>query len=67
MIGKELTVADLSAYYEILMLELVGWRWKKWAKMDAWMNKMSSIGGVREANKGYLKMVPKMKQIGPSL
>jgi len=49
------------------MLELLNFNFGKWQKINKWMNKMSSIAGVKLANKNYEKMVPKMKQISPSL
>ena len=43
------------------MLELLNFKFEKWSKMAKWMNKMSEIEAIKEANKRYAKMVPKMK------
>lgn len=40
MIGTSLTVADISAYYEIQSLVVVDYDYSKWPKITAWMSRV---------------------------
>lgn len=57
--GSKPTLADLSAYYEIQFLVLVGETFEKWPKVKAWLDRMGQIKEVREANKVFLKVASK--------
>lgn len=40
MIGKNLTVADLAAYFEIQSLIVVDYNFSRWKKIVGWMSKL---------------------------
>lgn len=41
MVGPKLSIADLSAYFEIQSLILVDFPFEKWPKISQWMQIMS--------------------------
>jgi glutathione S-transferase len=47
MIGKSLTVADLSAYFEISTLELIDFPLARWESLSKWMKAMQEIKAVQ--------------------
>ena len=57
--GNTLTIADLSAYYEVQFLMLIGEKYEKWPNMRRWMERMGKIDEVVLANKVFLKILNK--------
>ena len=57
--GNTPTIADLSAYYEIQFLMLIGEKYEKWPRMRKWMGRMGEIDGVVAANGVFLKIINK--------
>ena len=57
--GNWPTIADLSAYYEVQFLMLIGEKYEKWPNMRRWMERMGKIDEVVLANKVFLKILNK--------
>ena len=57
--GDKPTIADITAYYEIQFLMLVGEDFSKWEKIDQWLMRMGEINEVRKANKAFIKIMSK--------
>ena len=57
--GNTPTIADLSAYYEIQFLMLIGEKYEKWPRIRKWMEKMGEIDEVVAANGVFLKIINK--------
>lgn len=51
------TLADLSAYCEIIGMRLVNYDFSKYPKLDSWLKRMEQIEGLKEAHVKYNKVV----------
>jgi len=40
VVGEEMTIADLSAYYEINFLTLINFDFEKYGKIHEWLQRM---------------------------
>lgn len=56
-----MSIADLSAYYEITFLSLVNYNFEKWQKIHRWIKDMEEIPEVNNVNGTFLKMVDLVK------
>lgn len=61
MIGKGMTVADISAYYEIKSLIVVDFDFSPWKNIVRWMHELETIPEVNEANHNFMRLLPKIK------
>lgn len=57
IVGDEMSIADLSAYYEITFLSLVNYKFEKWGKINRWIKTMEETAEINDVNKVFLKMV----------
>lgn len=57
IVGDEMSIADLSAYYEITFLSLVNYDFAKWDKIHRWIKTMEETPEVNNVNGPFLKMV----------
>jgi len=61
IVGDEMSIADLSAYYEITFLSLVNYNFEKWDKLHKWIKSMEETAEVNDANQVFLKMAESIK------
>jgi len=64
----DMSIADLSAYFELLQLLLIDFDFSPYPRICTWMKKMMNVKEVEEANKEFMAMLPKIlkkKEIKP--
>lgn len=56
-----MSIADLSAYYEITFLSLVNYNFGKWNKIHSWISRMEETPEIVNANQVFLNMAESIK------
>jgi len=57
---KEISIADLSAYNELLQLLIIDFDFSPYKNICTWMKNMSNIKEVNEVNKEFISMLSKI-------
>lgn len=57
--GDKLTLADLSAYFEITFLYFAKFNFDKWPKIQAWILRVGQVPEIQQANKIFIKLISK--------
>ncbi len=56
-----MSIADLSAYYEITFLSLLNYKFGKWNKIQSWIDRMEETAEIVNVNQVFLKMAESIK------
>ncbi|CAD8119561.1 unnamed protein product [Paramecium sonneborni] len=59
--GKEISLADISAYCEIMQLHMVNWDFSKYPNILNWMQRVTQIKEVNEGHEVLQKIVQKIR------
>ena len=61
--GDKPCIGDLSAFYDVTMLEVLEWDYSPYPLIAKWVTEMRKFEGVVKADEVFQKNVPKTKQL----